>query len=154
MKWSLGLLLAALLIANSACATRKVDHPDFAALFGCGAEILSVNPLDVRVPALVSKLRALVDAAEPAAKNTPDMDLLSLYSSAAESYRRSILRLRTETAGAPIKTLADGSLSSADLWNEATDKLRAAQQRFISGKRLRKFEPLYMDPPMRNWRKH
>jgi hypothetical protein len=87
------------------------------------------------------------------AKNQADMDLLLLYSNAAESYRRAILRLRTETAEGPIETLAEGSLSSADLWNEATDKLRAAQQCSISGKGLRKVEPLHMDPPVRKWRK-
>ncbi len=159
MKWSLGPLLAALLIGNSACATRKVDHPEFAALFRCGAEMLSVNPQDVRAPGLVSKLKAQVDAARPEAKNQADMDLLVLYSNAAESYRRSILRLKTETAEGPIRTLAGGSLSSADLWNRATVQLAAAQQRFVSGRGLRKVEPLYMDPPMRRfppmrkWRK-
>ncbi len=154
MKRLLVPLLGVLLIGNSACAPRKVDHADVAALFDCGAEILSVHPKDSRAPGLVNKLEAQVDAASSEAKNQAEMDLLALYSKAAKCFRLALSKLKTETAEASAKTPADGSLSSADLWNEAEGQLRAAQQRFISGRRLRKEEPVYMDPPMRKWRKH
>jgi hypothetical protein len=149
MKRAIALALLLHLVVVNACSAKKANATD---LLYFGAKVLSIDPHDPQAGELVKQLRNEVDRAKAETGSESLKDVLNLYGTAVETFQSSIQRLNAEKGSGPQVAPTDDSQSSVGLWNKAKEQLRTAQDSYLHFKGWRKFEPIYLDPPMRSKR--
>jgi len=149
MKWAVALALLLHLVVVDACSTKKTNATD---PWHCGIEILMIDPHDPQAGELVKKLRNEVDRAKAAPGSESLKEVLNLYGTAVGTFQLSLQRLNAEKGSGTQIAPTDDSQSSVGLWNKAREQLKTAQDSYLHFKGWRKFEPIYLDPPMRSKR--